>query len=327
MLKSYTTLAAVGFSAAMLPATGFAANLDAQGLMNSLNLVVLGDADASAINHIEGTAYIGGDLNSGTIYANNRGMDEVTVGDVTGGLIVGGDINATVNGGGQGAIVVGGTINGGNGSGLPTTTGAVVPVAEMATLFTELSSNLATLDTTAGATFDTAMNFQSLTSGAGDEDGIAVLNLSQTDALDLMSNGGQLRFNLDTDVTSYIVNVAGTDFTGANAINIQTNNAQPNVLFNFYEAQSLTTNSTWNASILAPEAAYFNGSGENGTYVVGSLIMGGEIRPYNGNTVFSGTLPTFATETAAPVPVPAALPLAATGLALLGFVGRRRKAA
>lgn len=328
MSKTLKTLAVVSLASISGTSMASAASLDVQDLMTSLNLVVLGDADASAINHIEGTAYVGGTLKSGTIYANNRGMDEVTLGDVTGGLIVGGDIDATINGGGQGAIVVGGSITGSNGSGLPTTTGADVPVAEMTTLFTELTSNLATLDTTAGASFDPTMNFQSFTSGAGDEDGIAVLNISYSDMLDVMSNGNQVTFDIDDSVSSFIINVAGSDFTGANALTAAINTAQDKVLFNFYEATDLVTTNTWNASILATGADYFNGAGENGSIIVGSLTMGGEIRPYSpNNNVFSGTLPSFASTPTTPVPVPASLPMAAAAVGVLGLMARRRRKA
>ncbi|WP_172326849.1 collagen-binding domain-containing protein [Mangrovicoccus sp. HB161399] len=318
-------LALAAALAAGIPAIASAASLDALGLLQSFNVIALDDADMSAVNHVEGTVYVGGDLTSGTFIANQDNLPEAAAGSVTGGLIVGGDLNAHVNSGGNGAIQVGGSLNGS--SDVPVNTGVTgIPVSEMADTFTSLAAGLSQLSGTDGAAFDTTMNFKSFSSGAG-TDGIAVLNLGYDDALAMFTGAGQISFDIDASVTAFIINVAGADFGSdwSTTVWAQVNSNVSNVLFNFYEADTLTFGSTWNASVLAPGALLASApGGMNGTVVAEDLVLKGEIRTYGDSYVYAGTLPEPA---AAAVPLPAALPLSLAGLCALGLVARRRRSA
>ncbi|MBE3638083.1 collagen-binding domain-containing protein [Mangrovicoccus algicola] len=313
--------------AVLAPLGASAASLDAEALMKSLNVIALGDADTSSVNHVEGPVYVGGNLTSGTFNANTDGLAEATVGGVTGAVIVGGDVNTHLNSGTNGAIQIGGSLNGT--SDVSYNSGVSgIPVADMVDTFTSLAAGLSTLGDTSGVTYNTAMNFKSFTSGSGNSEGIAILNLSYADALSMFTGAGQISFNIDASVTSFIINVAGTDFASdwSTQVGMQVNSNVSNVLFNFYEAEGVTFTSTWNASVLAPDALVTTApGGTNGTIVAGELMLKGEVRPYGDTTVWTGTLPAAAPTT--PVPLPAALPLALAGLGALGLVARRRRAA
>jgi len=301
-------------SAAAAPA----ATLDVASLMSGLNLVVLNDANLSSINHVEGTAYVGGNLTSGTIYANSRNMASVTIGDATGGLIVGGDIDAHVNDGGSGAIVAGGSYNNTGGSGPSVSTGVSgIPVAEMIATFDELSDNLATLAST-GVTISGDSNNVVINALSG-TDGVAVLNLTAAEFESIFGNqNASVSFNVASGL-SLVINVAGTDLDVLAKINTDATTT----LFNFYEATTVDFGSgKWGASVLAPYATLTSAAGGmDGTIVAYNLVAKGEFHPFSGNTGYAGTLPQFAT--AAPVPVPASLPLVLTGLGALVLLRRR----
>ncbi|KMK68457.1 collagen-binding domain-containing protein [Puniceibacterium sp. IMCC21224] len=340
----------------MLGSSASAATLDAQSLMQSLNVIVLGDMDLRNTDHVEGTVYVGGNLNSGAlttgsptytnISINTDGMANAVVGDVEGAVIVGGAVSGNFQSATKGDVVVGSSFSGtqgGSGSltqNVGTDVAGGVAVSDMTQTFENLSSSLAGLTTTVGASFDTTQNFKTFTSGTGGDDGIAAINLSYSDAISMFSASEQLRFDLSSSISSLIINVAGDDFASAGywdgvnnvwnpgtIVGAQVNDNQPKVLFNFFQATELVLGSNWNASLLAPSALLTSsGGGTNGTVVAGDLILGGEIRPYNDSYLFSGTLPA-SSETISAVPVPAGLPLVLSGLFALFFARRQRRKA
>lgn len=324
-----TRLAGAALACALAaPGASFASGLNALEILNGMNLVVLGDADASKINHVEGAAYIGGTLTSSTFYANSRNQSEISLGGATGSLIVGGDVNAVLNAGGEGAIVIGGAHNGSSNAPNTTTTGVGVnkaggvPVTEMKTLFTTLSDDLSAWETNT-ATQGGDSNNTTISSGAGNADGIAFLTLTETETKALFGNqNGNISFLVQSGV-SLIINAAGK----ALDIRAKVNNEAPNVLVNFYEAETLNfSSSPFNTSLLA---AYANVSspdgGTRGSFVAGSLTMKGEIRPFNGDaTGYRGKLPPVSEEPVGEVPLPPALPLMVAGfLSLAALRGRR----
>ncbi|SEA77728.1 collagen-binding domain-containing protein [Rubrimonas cliftonensis] len=328
-----------------------AASLDALSLLKSINNIVLNDLQAGT--ETEGTVYVGGNY-SGAAPVNSDNLGDATVGGVTGALIVGGsnggapnvnngatviagDNNGQINANGAtgdnavtvggdnngfvqtaqpGAISVGGANNGtlnaqGAGS-VATNTGVTpsVPVAEMIALFQSLSLDLSLLADTAGAFASTSdQNQLRVTSGS---ETIAIVNTTSA----LVSNGTFLGVN-DFAGQTTIVNIAGKNITvGANG-----NNNEPNLLFNFFEAETVTFNRSFNASFLAPFAnVTLNGGGVNGTFVSFNMTQNAEIRPYNDANLFGGDLP-------APVPLPAAAWMLLAGLGGLFAASRRKTAA
>lgn len=323
----YKYLLPAAATAALLAGSAQAATLDADYIMNAATTIVLGDLTPTGTTHLEGPGYVGGNLTSGTFDANTDDMPELDLGTVSGGLIVGGNLTTNLNSAQNGTVQVGGTYTGNPGT-ETVVTGADVPVAEMAALFTSLSTNLATLDTTVGASLGGDSNNPLFTAGAGGDDGIAILNLDASTALSLFSNqNANPQFDLTGGATGLIINVAGD----LSSVAFKINNDSPDVLFNFYETVADDASDVFdfgggpfNASVLAPFANVKSASGGmNGTMVAGTLDLGGEIRPYNNVNGYAGGLPGFAPAPPSEVPVPAALPLLAAGLGALGLMRRR----
>ncbi|MEC9435598.1 MAG: collagen-binding domain-containing protein [Pseudomonadota bacterium] len=314
-----------------LPAAASAAALDATTLMSQFALISLGDADTTGVNHIEGRSYVGGDMTATGFYSNSDGGPDVAVGDVSGTQIVGGDVLGSFQAGGSGSIVVGGAITGSNTSGRATSTGVGadvpggVPVQAMKDLFTGLSAELDALDGT-GAYFSGDMNSWNFYSGAGDANGLAVLNLTSAESNSILSSNGLLNFHIDAGVT-LVINVESVPAT----INAKANTQAPSVLFNFAAATSLVFGSqAFESSILAPLADFSSPSGgTRGSMVVGSMSdMKGEIRSFTSSiSTFDGDLSSV--DPAPPVstvPLPAPALLLLAGLGALGAARARRAA-
>lgn len=302
--------------------------------MSRANAIVLDDFRSSGTDHIEGQMYVGGDLNySGYFKFNQREVPEMDIDGVQGGLIVGGNVNANLQktGNAPGAAQIGGAYNGDpNTGGLTLNTGVTgIPVTEMTLLFEGLSQQLASLGATAGSAFSLVPNQYKIISGAGDANGLAVLNLSETDAKALLSPtfGQNVDLVRDPNVTGFFINVAGTDFTGADAINVQLFQNQQSdsqfVIFNFFEAQTIKFLSNANGTFLAPYADIGTApGGMHGLLVAESMSLDGEVRPINNTTGYGGTLPP-----PTPVPLPAAGWVLVAGFGALGALRRARRAA
>lgn len=119
MSKTLATFAVACTTAISGASMASAAGLDAQDLISGFTVVSLGDFSAQQTDHIEGTIYVGGDYTAAANVtdANRDNLADVTVGDVSGSLIVGGDLNVnTINSAQRGDIVVGGTTSAANNS-------------------------------------------------------------------------------------------------------------------------------------------------------------------------------------------------------------------
>jgi choice-of-anchor A domain-containing protein len=123
-------------------------------------------------------------------------------------------------------------------------------------------------------------------------------------------------FAFANGVTSAVFNISGSSFTSPTNANM--NAIQQNVLFNFYNATTLSL-SGWETSVLAPDAvASLPGSPFDGFIYAQSISTQTEIH----NDVFTGTLPP-----PTQVPEPGAPTLLATGLAAIAGMRRARSTA
>jgi choice-of-anchor A domain-containing protein len=135
---------------------------------------------------------------------------------------------------------------------------------------------------------------------------------------DLISGG----YTIDANgADTILINVSGVSSVfGLNALEGVSSVAEK-VIWNFYEATSITVNSAIIGSILAPLAhlSGFGGSTEGSVIAKTIALSDGELH----SRPFTGTLPT---ETILPstVPLPFGLPLLLTGLGALAFLRGRR---
>ena len=314
---SVTKTLGLAVTALCLVSGANAATLDAAALLKDFTTIALGNLNGSSES--EGPVFVGGNLSSNGYGVNPDNLANGHVGGASGSLIVGGNVSGNPVNVGAGDVVIGGStsaiINRNGGGTLMT--GASVDVAGVAAALNGLSGYLASFATTAGASVNTAdQNLKSLNSGAGGTGvltGIAVLNLDLAQTLAFLGGGNLASLNLVSGVTT-IVNLAGTNLS----INGNFNQDDSTVLFNFYEATSLTIGNTFGFGILAPKADIFaNAGGDDGVVVGRNITQQIEFRPLHGKN-FTGELPKMAA-----VPLPASGVL--LGLGLLGLTALRKR--
>ncbi|WP_170941648.1 choice-of-anchor A family protein [Cellvibrio mixtus] len=300
---------------------GSLSSLASAGPLNDYNLILFGDLNVSGgSGHIEGKAFIGGDVVNASIFAQkepaNSTADTVKV--------VG---NFKSNNGthiDRGYLAYQGNFSGPtnicNGAGL-TPDGCVKKVtdgsltAEKAVLFSQLQAEsdyykgLSTSDNTALIGDMNNKKF-SYTGSATD---LVVFNIT-ADKL----AGPQWSLDMDfATALNVVINVSGTSFTAGNTKNGTESfrNNFNNVLWNFYEATTLNFGDSWYGSILALNATIDTKSNLDGAVAAKSYVGNGEI--HKGS--WSYTPPT--TE----VTEPSILILLMSGLGLIGLSRLRRR--
>lgn len=324
-MKRLTYLVA-GFLSLAVPAS--AATIDAVDILRSFSVVALGNYTLSSDQ--PAPAFVGGNFKSNGNSINvNGGFSDGIVGTVSGGLIVGGSILPSGTSNVRGNVVIGAgqtvtqptppqrrfTVDGSTfellKEGTTVTSGASVPVADVATAFRTLSTNLAQTGNTAAITFAGDSNNPRLTFSNA-IDGIAVVNLTQEELSRIVGRNRNAQFDLGGNNT-VVLNVAGTSFA-TNGGNLNLNGGNSNVIFNFFEATNIALNNTFGASILAPLADVSANSGGSNIFLVGNNVTQKiEIR-----SPFTGNLPSF---TPAVDPAPSPVPLPAAAFLLLASLG------
>ncbi|XVJ59772.1 MAG: choice-of-anchor A family protein [Tepidisphaera sp.] len=279
--------------AAAMAVGGIAVSAAQAGVINSWNLIVLNNWNNNS-QDVEGNAFCGGNFTGGspTIAKNlsagawlNRDslavVGTTTVSNINlqaGNFAHGGAVSGNVNRNGGGVIRQDNTLGA-----LRTT---------MASEMVTLSSSLRSLAADSVATFPGGQpGAVRYTANAG-LDGIAVFSVN---AGNVFNNSLIQQIELDINGASQIViNVAGTtvNFNNGNMVGSWTSTfARTNVIWNFFEATTISLDRNFNGAILAPLAHLTNSTAIDGSVFVSSFNQSGEVHLpfYGGNVPTPGT--------------------------------------
>ena len=306
------------------------------------NLIVLGNVSSSS--EVEGRTFIGGDLSgnsSNYTIGSSAGVPVppavagvnapglTVVGNVSGGTknlnngsgaTVGGNVSSgfNLNGPNQ-TVLVGGSISNTNVNSNTVKTGQSAvdgfiqgltdQKSVLGSSLTKLSKTFSNLGTTDTASFaNNTATFNVGTHGTK----LSVFDITASQ----LAAANQIQFNLNSADT-VIVNVSGSDINLHQNFLGNSNNLGQNVIWNFEDANTFTSNVAWHGSVLAPTAAATTYNYIQGSAVFASLIQNGEVHL---NT-YAGSF----TPGAAPEPTSWALMI--VGFGAVGAALRRRRTA
>jgi len=292
--------------AALSGGAASAANVNAEVALQDFNAVIFGNATTTS--DIEGAAVIGGKFSGATVYTNPEsarlsGYGALTVfGSTSGNPINLDDGGSAFVGGSEGAKI---NFNGG---------GRYIPapssdIENFQSTFTALSQSLATIS--ANNTLPTAGNNEVI-SATHTTNGVAVFDITAAQ----LSSIPSYQIALD-GAKSVIFNVSGSTVS-FNANDESGVTGASDIIWNFYQAKSVTLGAQIAGSVLAPLANVTNENQIDGTLVANSWTGNGELHDYP----YLGTLPTNCVS-AAPEPSTWALLLA--GIGGIGLVLRRAR--
>lgn len=295
---------------------------DASGqalVASNYNVIALNDLTLAS--HIEGRAAVGRDL---TITGGNGEIAQhLSVSPTDRALVIRGNIL------GSGAsfkmmqgsiyrntgITIQPTIsfNGGSGAGLQSPGLTASDVASMASTYQGASTyykNTAANNTATNLGTNNP-NFNAVNANAN---GQAIFSISGSS---FSASQGGLSLTMGTGVNDVVINVSGTSITLNNSLSFNLASTRTNILWNFYEATSITLNTNFAGTILAPYATVTVGSISIDSKVIAYNVVGsgaGEIHniAYNGPALES-------------VPEPGVLALLGSASFLYLFGRRRRR--
>lgn len=270
--------------------------------LKDFNAVIF--TNATTVADIEGAAIIGGNFSGATLY-NNPGSTTLLSG--FGALTVYGSTSGNpINIDNGGSAYVGGTkgaiVNfngGGSYIGAPSYT-----IGDLETAFTTESIALSQLS--ANSVLPTPDNNEVI-KATPDSSGIAVFDISASD-LSLIPS-----YKIDLNGASTIVfNVSG------NVVNFSANNetgtlGATKIIWNFYDATSVTFGTQIAGTVVAPHATVTNNNQIDGTLIAYAFNGQGELHNYG----FDGTIP-------GAVPEPAIWSMMIFGFGLIGLSLRKR---
>jgi choice-of-anchor A domain-containing protein len=342
MLARTYTLTAIA-AATLFATTVHAAPLSSNQILNQFNEVVLGSATSSS--DTDGRAWIGGAVAGGTYvgHASQTPASDyagLTVGGSASGVMVNGDgdvifgslSNSTINTGSSvifGAVansnlngtayVAGAAANTNFNGGHSALTGTLASSASAATSTNfgtqlgALSTSLSKLSST-GSSVTFNGNVATFNAVANSK-GVAVFDLTGIDSTLFSSATTEFKFKLN-GASTVIMNSDNKKITiGANFDDGSAQTVGSKVVWNFYDANTVTINKQFGGDVLATGAALTNTQNIEGGVFVNSLTQKGEIHldPFTGNL--------------AAVPEPEAYAMLLAGLGLVGFMARRRRSA
>lgn len=282
--------------------------------LNGANIFAFNDFTLTS-GSVGGSVVAGHNISLGNVSINTANKDAYgTAANGDGGysVIAGNNLTATSGSINNGKTYVGGT------SSIPSYFSPAVtgtPPASLSTLASSLTSTSSSLSQVA-ATGSTAVQYGGLNI-TGSNKSVEVFNVSGSS----LSSTTYFSLNNVASGATLIFNVSGTsDSLQGGSTSFGSNY---NVLFNFYEATSLTvSNSSVSGSILAPLATFSGGSGS----ISGNVV----VNNWNSNvTLGAGTGFSAATVQGltSPVPEPETYAMLLGGLGLVGWMARRRKRA
>jgi choice-of-anchor A domain-containing protein len=284
--------------------------ISAQTALQDFNAIIY--TNAVTQSDVEGATVVGGNFQGATLNNNPTysglpsGFGALTVYGSTSGNAI------NLNNGGNAYVggTSGATVNF-NGNGHFTYTAPPSSITDFETSLNALSTSLSQLSST--STLPATGNNEVLTAIPG-ANGVAVFNITAAQLAAIPS------FTINTNgASSVIFNVSGTSatfsandesgVTGANSI-----------IWNFYQATSVSLQTQIGGTILATGASVTNSNQIDGVLVANSFTGNGEIHDYQ----FTGTLP-GGTQTGGnqQTPEPASLLTFAVGLLALGFLRRQ----
>ena len=332
--------AAASMSFAFSSSAHAATGLTGTEILQQFNLVTLGNANSNS--HVDGRVFVGGNLTGGDMvqhasstaasnYAGLTVLGNASNVKVNGlGAVIGGSLsNSTVNTGSSyisgnvsgsnlnGPAYVVGTKSGSNfNGGQPTTATALMQTNQAASTSTNFGTTLQAVSDklkAAGANSTISISGNKATFNAvGNSAGVAVFNLDNAASAALFA-AGEFTFSV-SHATTIIINSSVTAATiGANFLGGQAQSLGSAIIWNFYNATSITTNAQFGGSILATHATLTNNQNIEGGVYVNGLQQNGEIHLQ----AFSGNI--------SAVPEPQAYASMLGGLALLGFTAIRRR--
>ncbi|CDG85012.1 choice-of-anchor A family protein [Janthinobacterium agaricidamnosum] len=276
------------------------------------NFYTLGSFNSSN-SSVGGALLVAGSMNASNYSINSQNKD--AYGSSAYALVVGGSLNYQSGSINNGSYYVGGSSNISNtgfGGGAAQSGSAPLSFTETSAQLKNTALSLSKVAATGTAT--AAPGGLTLT-GSGNG-GVQVFDISGASLL----SANNLSFNKLKANDTVIVNVSGS-VSGFNNVGLNGLNKY-NVLFNFYEASSLSLQGFGlDGSVLAPLASVNGGNGSiNGNVVVGN---------WNSNIAIGGGNAFKASDVAglvSPVPEPETYAMLLAGLGLLGFVARRKAA-
>lgn len=298
----------MSFARCVLAASAAVAASAQASVVNNWNLVVTGNWTNNS-QDVEGNAFCGGNLSGGSPTIGSHLTPGAWVGrDV---LAVAGatsvsNINLQAGNFAHGGAVAGNVNQNGGGNSHADGTLAAQAVAYASEL-SLLSASLRGLAADSVAQYPSGQPGAVRYNATAGADGLAVFNVN---AANVFNNNliQQIELNIN-DASQIVINVAGTtvNFNNGNMVGSWTSAfARSSVIWNFFEATSLTFDRNFNGAVLAPSAHLTNSTAIDGSVFVSSFTQNGEVHiPF-----YTGT-----------VPAPASL--AVLGLAALG--GRRRR--
>ncbi|ABE51019.1 choice-of-anchor A family protein [Methylobacillus flagellatus] len=325
-------------AAAFFSASAHAA-LDANQTFQQFNAVVFGNIDSTS--NLHGRAWVGGNVNGGEYvhrplptsdYAGLTVQGNISNARVLAqGAVINGNLtNTSVNGGSTAVLgnasnghlngpgyVAGANsdifFNGGQLSAPNTQLETNIAAAGSTDFYSVLSStsdNLKSLDSNSNATWTTQ---KATFTATADSNGLAVFNLSDADAMAIFGLG-EFDFILNS-ATTVVINSSLKDIDiSANFLGGSAQRIAGNVIWNFYNAETVDLGRQFGGSILAADATLTNWADIEGNVYVSNLIQRGQIHQY----AFTGNIPVTA------VPEPSSYAMLLLGLGLLGFAARRR---
>ncbi|MTW33054.1 choice-of-anchor A family protein [Pseudoduganella danionis] len=272
--------------------------------VNGLGMVVGGDVQGVAVN--SGESYIGGNASSSSLNGNAwvvGSADGINFGNL---IHAASYNNMNLNGKVLGAPTA--TMN---------STLAAATSTNFGNVMTGLSSQLAALHGTDGASVDFSNSNHKVTFSGTAVNGVLVFDLTTLDSQVFSSTTAEFDFNLH-GASTVIFNTNDKNLSvSANFLGGSAQALGSKLIWNFAGAESVTIGATFGGQMLVANGTLndMNHANVEGGVFAKALNQTGEIHLQS----FSGTIPTT------PVPEPETYAMLLAGLGLVGALARRRK--